>query len=300
MLSGSVPTNAALRAQIWEELQQRPQPSQDAPLSVDSPFDPNHPDIQSLPPVAKRFITHAITPGATPVSAVKLHQNGEFSPNFKTWATISAQQILRSGVGYVWNAQLTFIPILFTMTGGDFFYKSKGSVDFRIFGGWVPFVSSTGVGVNFSAMQRLLAESVFVPGSILPQCGCVWKDLDSTPLTTQVTLPEGIVKSVLDVNAREEVKQVLKIDPMDPKYRTLTVRINKDGSLKEVTLQRWRGSSDNPDVGRIDTFGVRLSGEFEVNGIKYSKGFVAGWKMDEAGKEEIFFKAEIVKLEPLS
>ena len=116
-----------------------------------------------------------------------------------------------AGTGFVWEASVGKRPIRFS--GGDTYWRGSGSLDFRLWGTF-PVARAAGPDIDRSAAGRLAAETVaWAPQALTPQMGADWRGIDDRHAV--VTLPVG-----------EDTADV-------------TVTVDEDGRLRELSMQRW-------------------------------------------------------------
>lgn len=205
-------------------------------------FDPA--TLDSLPAPAQRYLTDALPPG-TPLSrVVELQMCGEIQLGGR-WLPFTAEQILRGGSGFVWNAVVGGRLIRFT--GADALGPDEARMEFRLHG-LIPIVRAKGHDVRRSAQGRLAAETVvWLPQALTPQAGARWIGLDDERATVTISADGADV----DVD----------------------VAVDPDGQLRWLSLQRWNSSSKPPAAttfgGSVDTIyttptGVRIAGSGTV------------------------------------
>ncbi len=245
---------ASDRVRAWEQLAQ---PS--GPIAV---FDPM--DVTDLPEPARRFLTYAIAPGTPIVSTVILDMEGLIK--LDRWMPFRAHQVLRAREGFVWKATVGDAPIVFR--GGDAYWGGRGSLDFRLWG-VLPVARSIGPDTNRSSAGRLAAETVaWAPQALTPQMGATWTGIDDAYAT--VTVPVG--DDAVDV----------------------TVRIDRTGRLRELTMQRW----GNPGGGefRYHSFGGEVEARQKFSGITIATSGRVWWgRHTEDQANGTFFRYRITR-----
>ncbi|MGY4784670.1 DUF6544 family protein [Rhodococcus opacus] len=211
----------------------------------------------NLPPVARRWITHAVAEGSPMARSGQLHMTGQI--RLGRWRPFSATQILVPGTGFIWVAatKIGGLPV----HGYDRFSDNGGEMRWRL-GGVIPMMSARGPDVTESAAGRLAGESISVPTSF-PLAR--WSDgRNPTETTTTWT-----------VNGHEE---------------TVHLEVADDGTLRGLHMQRW-GNPDGHGFGR-HRFTVTIDSERTVAGMTIPAQLRAGWgTVDTPGGE--FFRAEI-------
>ncbi|WP_257226515.1 DUF6920 family protein [Rhodococcus opacus] len=211
----------------------------------------------NLPPVARRWITHAVAEGSPMARSVQLHMTGQI--RLRRWRPFSATQILVPGTGFIWAAttKIGGLPV----HGYDRFSDNGGEMRWRL-GGVIPMMSARGRDVTESAAGRLAGESISVPTSF-PLAR--WSDgRDPTETTATWT-----------VGGYEE---------------TVHLEVADDGTLRRLHMQRW-GNPAGHGFGR-HRFTVTIDSERIVAGMTIPAQLRAGWATEDTPDGE-FFRAEI-------
>lgn len=232
-------------AQLWEQAP--------PPLAAASRTD--------LPPLARRYLEHAIAPAAQLAQAVQLTMRGEL--RLGSWLPFKARQVVRADRGFVFRARVRRggLPV----SGYDRYLDGAGEMRWRLFG-LVPVHSAAGADVSRSAAGRHAAEVWMLPSRLCAD------DVAWTPLDDQ----------------RVRASFLLHGRTFAP---TLTVAA--DGRLLAIELPRW----GDPDGGgfRELPFGGRFSAERTFGGFTIPTACRAGWHFGTAQEAEgEFFRAEIL------
>lgn len=174
-----------------------------------------------------------------------------------------ARQLIVPGVGFVWAAVVGRFPL--RVSGFDRFTGGEGEMHWKL-AGLVPVMSSSGPDFDRSAAGRLAAEATLLAPSLLDD-GITWTVLDA----------ERAVARIPVAGWRHEV----------------TVTVDQDGGLREVSLPRW----GSPDGGpfREGVFRVRMEGERCDGRIVMPAAFEAGWDEDAQGA---FMRCTVVDAVP--
>ena len=118
------------------------------------------------PEFRQRFLRHAFPEGFVPTSAVRLHMHGEI--RLKTWTPFHAEEVLHHSRGFVWKARVGLL-----LRGGDSFVDGAGACSWKLLG-LIPVVRASGPDIDRSAAGRWMAESILLPGMLLPELGADW------------------------------------------------------------------------------------------------------------------------------
>lgn len=115
--------------------------------------------ILPLPATAQRYLRHAIQPGTTMWSAVRLKMHGSIRLN-DAWLPFTGEQVNRWDRGFVWRAKVTMnhLPI----TGSDRWIDGEAEMRWKLLG-IIPIMSARSVDVTRSAAGRLNIEAMMMP-----------------------------------------------------------------------------------------------------------------------------------------
>jgi hypothetical protein len=210
--------------------------------------------VADLPEPARRWLTRAIEPGTPLVDAVEIEMHGEIK--LGRWRPFTATQALVPDAGFVWAARtrVSGMPV----RGFDSYCGGAGVMRWRVLG-VVPVQSATGYDITRSAADRLVAESVLLPTSLVT---ARWRSGDDDASATYHR------------NARSSA----------------TIRTASDGGLLSVGMQRWGKPSGRRYAQH--RFEVRFGGEYPVGGLLLPDAMSAAW-VDANGARQEFFRAAI-------
>ncbi|MGR6964002.1 DUF6544 family protein [Geodermatophilus sp. URMC 61] len=216
--------------------------------------------VAGLPEPARRWLTHALAPGTPLWPSVRLRMRGEIK--IGAWRSFTARQVLAPPHGFIWaaTARVAGLPV----TGFDRYGSGTGQMRWRLLG-LVPVVTAANPDVTRSAAGRLAGE------------GACW-------------LPTAYgAARWADGPEPDTAVATWRIDDVD---ESVSLRIDRDGALREVRLQRW-GNPDGQGFGR-HPFGVAIETERAFGGVTVPSALRAGWwwGTDRQGAGE-FFRAEI-------
>eukprot|EP00123_Amoebidium_parasiticum_P019359 comp24718_c0_seq1/m.46851 comp24718_c0_seq1/g.46851 ORF comp24718_c0_seq1/g.46851 comp24718_c0_seq1/m.46851 type:complete len:295 (-) comp24718_c0_seq1:191-1075(-) len=250
-------------------------------------FNPENPEITSLPPLVQKFMSHNIATG-TPLTHTAVEWEVDGSIFLNKWIPFTSKQVTRPNVGYSWMASVPMLKHVFELNGGDFLYENTARVHFTTLLGWVNVVSVKDVDTLRSAHGRLAGEWVLVPSMLVPGHAALkawgkelnWREVEGTKDVIQVVIPapDGL-KNCDDFTEREW---------------TINLKVDVDtGRVKEVWLLRWYVDAASGKKEFVD-FGLACEGEMAVDGCVLPKNIRCGWNW---GKENYleFFRANIVR-----
>lgn len=224
-------------------------------------FDPG--TLTSLPEPAQRFLLNAL-PDRTPLhDTVRLSMRGEIKLAGR-WLPFTAEQILRSGMGFVWAPVVGGRLIRFV--GSDALGPDGARIEFRLHGR-IPMVRGSSPDIARSAHGRLAAETVaWLPTALTPQSGASWTSVDHHRATVTIAGPGG---------------------PTD-----VGITVDDDGALTSLGLQRWKDSAKPP---AFSPFGGTVESLFtSADGLALAGTGTVGWGWGTPGEASgSFFRYEI-------
>lgn len=227
-------------------------------------FDPA--SLEGLPVAARRWLAHAIEPGAPLHQAIRLRMRGEIK--LGRWRPFEAEQVIRWGRGMVWRAKARLGPL--SISGQDSIVDGEGMMRWRLLG-VVPVMSAEGPDVTRSAAGRLELEATLLP-SVLLDPDVRWRPSDD----------DRVAEAYVHVPGGDGL---------------VTLEVDHAGRLASASMPRW----GNPEGGEFHEvpFGVHLDGELCANGYAISRRIRAGWwfgtpRFEAEGE---FFRAEILGFE---
>lgn len=231
-----------------------------APAGADRRFDAA--ELEGLPEAAVRYFRHTIEEGAPLARRVELAMRGTI--RLGKWRPFAARQILAPPEGFVWRAAVG--RGLFAIRGADLYWRGAGRLDWRVMG-LVPVMRRGGTDVSMSAYERMAAETLLAPASLLPRSGASWRADGRDRLTVTLRPPAW---------------------PSEVEFR---LRVEASGRPAEVAIERW---GDPDGEWRRQTFGVGFEQEGRFGGYRVPVRLRAGWwyGTDRFAEGE-FFRAAI-------
>jgi hypothetical protein len=232
-----------------------------APIS-ERIFNPE--SLSNLPETARRYLEHAIAPGAKLASAVRFWMQGEIQLEHK-WHDFTAEEVVCWDRGIIWQANtwINGLPI----SGADRVVDGIGHSQWKTFG-LVSVVNETGADVTRSAIGRMQIESVCLP-SMLAHPDVIWTEIDRTHVKANFTA------------LGEQAELFLTID--------------RAGRLERVKLLRW-GNPEGSDYRYVD-FGGVVAAEAKFSDYTIPTHLNIGWFFDSKRfeSEGEFFRCSIDK-----
>jgi hypothetical protein len=211
-----------------------------------------------LPPAARRWLEHAVRPGAEGVRRAELRMHGEILVG--RWRPFRARQVIEPPAAFTWSAVAGRGPL--AVRGADRFADGEGRMDWRVLG--IPVMRARGADVSRSAAGRLAGEIVLCPPAALdPRVG--WSPgPDDARATFHVT-----------VGGWEHA---------------VTVTVDEGGTLTAVDMARWGAPQGGP-YG-LHPFHVACEGGLSEGGVTIPRAIRAGWGGEDGAPGE-FFRATI-------
>lgn len=218
---------------LWE-----PQPT----VSTTAIFDPA--TLNSLPPLARRYLSWAIAPDTPLASAVRLQMHGTIKLG-NQWHHFTGEEVIRWQRGMIWRATtwMQGLPIF----GADRLVDGQGDMRWKLLG-LLPVMQASGDDVARSAAGRIQGEAVWLP-SVLCNLEIDWPELNDSQLQADFTAFG------------------------EPAHLILT--LDAQGAIQHVVIQRW----GNPEGGdyHYDTFGVIAEASGTFDGYTIPTQIRAGW-----------------------
>ncbi|HCF60381.1 MAG TPA: hypothetical protein DFS52_20570 [Myxococcales bacterium] len=166
-------------------------------------FDPAM--VADLPQPARRFLLHAIRPGAPLARFVDLRGTAKMKPApDKDFFELIWDETLTPGLGLVWRAKTTKAPPL---TINDHYLHDDAAVRVAVLG-LVPVANDTGPDVVRSSKGRVAAEALWCPSALLDRPDVRWETVDEERLRLRQSIEGEEVAMVLAVDAQGRVTEL--------------------------------------------------------------------------------------------
>lgn len=217
--------------------------------------------VSGLPEPAARYFRLVLTPGRPLARRARIEHVGEFRSALDApWSPFtSVEHFTADPPGFLWDAKIRMAPLT-TVRVRDSYSDGTGSMFGKV-AGLIPVVDQSGSPEMASgALQRYLAEAVWLPAALLPHNGVVWEPIDAT--SARGTLTHAGISVSLDFRFGESGEIV----------STYTPGRFRDVNGKAV-LTPWEGTH-----GRYENLGgVRVPTEGEVAWI-LPEGKLTYWR----------------------
>ncbi len=218
--------------QLWET----------APDSTER-FDPAR--IADLPSAARRYLEHALAPGALLAHVARVRMHGSIRVGAK-WGAFEAEQVLRWDRGFVWRARarMNGLPV----SGADRWVDGEGSMRWKILG-IIPVMTASGPEISRAAAGRMNAEAMWLPGALLSR-DVVWTEQDA-----------GHAHAVIRAHAETT---------------DLELTIDEGGAVRSVSFPRWHPGSAE-EGGKYECFGGTCESDRVFGGVTIPSSYRFGW-----------------------
>ena len=198
-----------------------------------------------LPEPVAQYLAFALPSDWRRITHAHLRFTGTFAAKPNVWTPFTAEQdIWTDPPGFVWDARIAMLPLL-RVHVRDSYTNGKGAMRARV-GGLFRIVDQHGTPeIAAAALQRFLAEAVWVPTALAPRPGLVWSPIDTA--TARATLTDGptTVSLNMTVGPSGEI-----VGTSGMRYRDVKGR---------PVLTRWVG--EHRDYRRIENMMIPTSGE---------------------------------------
>jgi hypothetical protein len=230
--------------------------------SLDKPPDMHLPrGLSAAPPAARRYLEHAIAPGAPLATAVRLTMHGEI--RLKGWFPFSAEQVIHWDRGMIWQAPVHVYGI--PVRGSDSLLNNQGASRWKALG-FIPVANASGPDATRSVAGRLNIESLWLP-SVLCGDSVVWTSSNPTHAHAHFT-------------AHGETADI-------------DYSMDDAGALTSVNMPRW-GNPNSPEFRYVPCGGF-IDEERTFQGYTIPSRLRVGWHFGSPrfAQEGEFFRATI-------
>ena len=222
--------------------------------------------LGGLPPVARRYLSHALAPRAKLGSCARITMAGSIKLD-AAWCEFEAEQVLRWDRGFVWaaKAKVNSLPV----TGFDRLVDGEGAMRWKLLG-LFPVMKADGAEIARAAAGRLHAEAIWLP-AVLLGADVSWAD-------------------------RDDLRTVATIDAHDERSE-LELEVGPNGELKSCCLPRW-GDMDTGEFA-YHSFGGTADKEATFEEVTIPVRHRVGWLFgtDRFEAEGEFFRCELKTVE---
>jgi hypothetical protein len=146
-------------------------------------------ELEGLPEPVARYFLAVLHEGQRIVRSAEISQRGHIlvraqPPGWKKF--YATQHVATSPAGFLWDASVRLAPGISVLVR-DSLIDGIGSMRASVMGLW-PLVSVEGTPeIAAGALQRYLAEALWVPTALLPSQGVTWTPLDEASARATIT-----------------------------------------------------------------------------------------------------------------
>lgn len=159
--------------------------------------------LDRLPPPVARYLRAVLPERPAAIVYARLEQRGEFllHPEPDGWRPFVATEHFTVPAGFVWDARIRMVPGVAVLVR-DGFVAGQGSMAASVMGVREVVAVEATPAIGAAALQRYLAEAVWMPTALLPGGGVVWTPLG--PATARATLTAGATTVSVDFHFGED------------------------------------------------------------------------------------------------
>jgi uncharacterized protein DUF6544 len=207
----------------------------------------------------RRYLTHALADGAGLPTAARLRMSGRI--NVGRWLAFAAEQDFVDH-SFQWRARAGW-GRLKPLHVVDAYRDGRASTEGRLLGR-LRFMHADDENTIRAAAARAAVESIWVPGTLLPDRGVAWRAESDHRIVASFAVPPEHPEVVLDIDAA--------------------------GAVRSVCVMRW-GNVGRRDFGYIP-FGGHIRGERRFGDVVLPSDVSVGWWFGTP-QFEPFFEATI-------
>ena len=176
-------------------------------------------EIDSLPPVLKKYFRTNIKEGSVKPRFVRLKQEGLFRTSENSdWKELTAEQYyLTKEPAFLWNGSIKMNSLL-SARGIDYYFNKEGYLSVKLLSS-ITVSDVEGEQISQSQLFRWISEAPWFPTSLLPNERLKWTDADSVKATANIKDGDNEVTAHFFFNENGEITKVQTYD----KYRTTNV-----------------------------------------------------------------------------
>jgi len=227
-------------------------------------FEPG--SVVTLDEPVRRYLTHALLPGAALTTDVRLRMTGRIK--IGAWLRFTAEQDFHA-LEFEWRARagLGAVNPLHVV---DRYAAGAGTMTGKLFDRFT-FLHATDANTTRAAAGRGAAESIWVPASLLPDQGVSWRAENDDVIVASFAAP--------------------------PEHPDLRLRIDEHGAPRSVSIERW-GHLGQKAFGYMP-FGGDISAERRFGDTVLPSQLTVGWWYGTP-RYKPFFTATITDAIPLA
>jgi hypothetical protein len=158
-------------------------------------------DLDPLPAPVRRYLRAVLRDGQPCIRSARIAQTGEFRSKESLdpeagWHPFEATQLFTAEPpGFVWDARIRMAPLV-SVRVRDGYVGGRASMRGALLGIVNVVDAADEPGLRAGALQRYLAEAVWLPTALLPRPGLAWSPIDE--FHARATLTDGETSVSLD------------------------------------------------------------------------------------------------------
>ena len=171
--------------------------------------------LAGLPAPVQRYFRHVLREGQPYLRGLRLRHTGRFKTDLaKDWVPIEGEQYITADPpGFIWQGSTR------QFVARDEYVAGRGGLTVRLLGAF-PVVHGTGPHFDQGELQRWLAESAWLPTSLLPSAHLHWTAQDDHAARLTLAHAGQTVSCLVRFNERDEIEQ-----SETQRYQTETTRM---------------------------------------------------------------------------
>ena len=172
-----------------------------------------------LPAPVQRYFRHVLRDGQPYLRGLRLRHDGQFKTDLqKDWIAIEGEQYVTADpAGFIWQGTTRLFRVR------DEYVAGHGSLTVRLLGA-VPIVQGAGPYYDEGELLRWLAESAWLPTTLLPSARVAWAAIDDHSARLVFTRQGQSTALLVRFNQRDEIAECEALRYLD-----------------ETTQQPWQG-----------------------------------------------------------
>jgi hypothetical protein len=151
-------------------------------------------ELETLPPVVRRYFERALTPGQPIVTAVDIEHTGTFNTreDGEQWRPFSStQRVVTDRPGFCWDARVAMLPGL-PVHVHDAYIAGNGILHVSLLGLITVADMRDTPEMARGELMRYFAEGAWYPTALLPSQGVRWEAIDDR--SARATMEDGPVQ----------------------------------------------------------------------------------------------------------
>jgi hypothetical protein len=164
-------------------------------------------DRAGLPAPVARYFARALAVDQPIVHSAVATQDAEFFINGGWQPLTATQHFTAARPGFVWDASIRMAPLLPAWVR-DAYVGGQGSMQASIYGLYELVDQAATPELNAGALQRFLAEAVWLPTALLPSAALSWTPRDERSATATLVDGATSVSLLFEFNAEDDVVRI--------------------------------------------------------------------------------------------